>query len=182
MSELVTKGASAALETVKQLMFTMKWTSAVDFDLFALCVGKDGSKTAVYFQNMGNLNSPPFMKLDKDDGVGDTGGDNSECIRVTDLDSHQTVYIGCLDYGAIGSGTPSRYEGSDLKVTVMTENTQGEGDVIPVDAGSNGNVVILAKIDNSSPMGATLSNVGKAGIIKQLTRDFADIWRIAESE
>ena len=177
MAELAGKGASAAIESIKQLLVTMKWTSAVDFDLFALWKAKDGTKGIVYFSDMGNLNAKPFMKLDKDAGVGDTGGDNKETMRIEDLSTMERVHIGCWDYGAVQGGTAARFAGSDLKITIMAQS--GEKNDVPIVADAMGNVILLAEIDNSSPMGAKLINEGKSGTIKKL--DDTLLWRIAEA-
>lgn len=177
--ELVQKGASASLETVKQLMVTMKWTTAVDFDLAVLWKTKDGRKGMVYFGDMGNLNAHPFMKLDKDAGVGDTGGDNQETMKITDLETMAEVHLLCWDYGAVQGGKPARFSDSDLKITVMSES--GEKNEVTAQAGDNGNVCVLVKIDNSSPMGATIINESKAGLLKGLTND-EPLWKIADGE
>ena len=79
--ELTQKGDAAEVGNFKQLLVTMKWTTAADFDLAAAYEGKDGKKGMVYFGDLGNLNSFPFMQLSGDEGQGDTGGDNEEQMQ-----------------------------------------------------------------------------------------------------
>jgi len=55
--ELKKKGSQANVGGFKQLMVTMRWTTAADFDLAAVYQPKDGKIGIVYFGELGNLNS-----------------------------------------------------------------------------------------------------------------------------
>lgn len=175
--ELVQKGATAELETVKALKVKMKWTTPVDFDLAVLWKAKDGRHGLVYFGDMGNLNAFPFMKLDKDAGVGDTGGDNAETMKITSLEEMEEIHLLCWDYGAIGKGEAARFSTSDLKINIMSDS--GESNDVVAQAGDNGNVCVLAKISNG-PLGATLTNESISGLLKSLTDD-GPLWDIVKA-
>ncbi|HUS89588.1 MAG TPA: hypothetical protein VMW91_09525 [Desulfosporosinus sp.] len=164
--DLIQKGQEVNVATLKQLIATMKWTSAVDFDLAAAYEAKSGDRGMVYFGAKGDLNAMPFMSLDQDAGVGDTGGDNEENLRITSLSDMKKVHLICWDYKAVQKGTPARFAGSDLTITLT--NDKGEAHVVTCDAGDVGNVVVIATIDNTSPIGAKLINTSKAGTLKGL--------------
>jgi len=89
--ELVQKGSEANVGGFKQLMVAMKWTTAADFDLAAAYENKEGKQGMVYFGELGDLNKFPFMQLSGDEGVGDSGGDNEETMRITKLDDMNYV-------------------------------------------------------------------------------------------
>jgi len=165
--QIATKGASAELGGMKACMVSLKWTTAADFDLAALYVKKDGTKGMVYFNDLGNLNAMPFMQLSGDEGVGDTGGDNEETMRIAKFDDMSHIHIIAWDYGAVTNGSAARFKDSDVKVTLMDDS--GESHEVTVDTGDLGNVCVLATIDNSSPMGAKLVNESKVGTLKGLS-------------
>ncbi|PID73247.1 MAG: hypothetical protein CSB33_04835 [Desulfobacterales bacterium] len=164
--ELKQKGAEANVGGFKQLMVTMKWTTATDFDLAALYEDKSGKQGLVYFGEMGDLNAFPFMQLSGDEGVGDTGGDNEETMRITKLDDMNYVWLMCWDYGKVQDGQPARFKESDIRIMLMDD--KGESHNVTLDTGDMGNVALIATIDNSSPIGAKLINSSKAGTLKGL--------------
>jgi len=165
--ELKQKGASAALGSIKQFMVSLKWTTAADFDLAAAYKRKDGTTGLVYFGELGDLNSFPFMQLSGDEGVGDQGGDNEETMRVMKIDDMDLIWILCWDYGAVQEGKPARFKGSDVVVS-LTDDT-GTNHEVSLDTGDMGNVCLVATIDNSSAMGANFTNTSKAGTLKGLS-------------
>lgn len=165
--EIVQKGATAEIGGMKQFMVTLAWTTATDFDLAALYETKSGEQGLCYFGNMGDLNAMPYMKLSGDEGVGDTGGDNKEEMRVTSLDDMAKVHVICWDYGAVQAGTKARFSESDVKVSLMDD--QGTNHNVKLDTGDMGNVSVVATIDNTSPMGAKLVNTSKIGTLKGLS-------------
>ena len=173
--ELVQKGAEANVGGFKQLMVSMKWTTAADFDLAAAYEGKDGKQGLVYFGEKGDLNAFPFMQLSGDEGVGDSGGDNEETMRITKLDDMKYVWLLCWDYGQVKDGTPARFKDSDVSLSVMDD--KGTAHNVTLDTGTLGNVAVLATIDNSSPIGAKVINTSKAGTLKGMKnlQDLIDI-------
>ncbi len=163
--ELAQKGSEAFIP-LKQLLVQMKWTTAADFDLAAAYESKDGKTGLVYFGDKGNMNEFPYMMLSGDEGVGDSGGDNKEEMRITQLDEMNKVWIFCWDYGQVQSGGPARFGDSDINLTIMDD--QGKSVNVTLDTGDTGNVLCIATIDNSSPMGAKLVNESKVGTLKGL--------------
>jgi uncharacterized protein involved in tellurium resistance len=164
--ELKQKGSEANVAGFKQLMVSMKWTTAADFDLAAAYEDKNGKQGLVYFGELGDLNAFPYMQLSGDEGVGDTGGDNEETMRITKLDDMKYVWLLCWDYGKIQDGAPARFKDSDVNLTVLDD--KGTSHNVSLDTGDMGNVALLAVIDNSSPVGAKLVNASKAGTLKGL--------------
>ena len=176
--ELKQKGQEAQLGGIKRFMVTLKWTTAADFDLAAAYEAKDGRTGLVYFGEMGNLNEFPFMQLSGDEGVGDTGGDNKEEMRVMKIDDMKYLWILCWDYGAVQEGKPARFAGSDVEVSVMDDS--GTSHAVTLDTGDTGNVCVVATIDNSSAMGAKFINTSKAGTLKGL-KNLNQIMQIIQS-
>lgn len=178
--EIKQKGGSATLESLKQLMVKMSWSSAADFDLAAIYKDKTGKKGMVYFSELGNLQGYPYMKLSGDAGVGDSvdSGGNEETMRITSLEEMSEVHLIVWDYGAVQSGSTARFQGSDVKVSVIDD--KNNSNEVDVDTGDMGNVLVLAKIDNSSPMGAQLINESKIGTLKGLSNS-DQLWAIAEA-
>jgi len=164
--DLKDKGSSASLGGLKQFMVSLKWTTAADFDLAAAFKPKSGQEGMVYFGELGDLNAFPFMQLSGDEGVGDTGGDNEETMRVMKLDDMETIWILCWDYGAVQEGSAARFKDSDVKVTLTDDS--GTSHEVTLDTGDLGNVCLVATIDNSNPMGAQLINSSSAGTLKGL--------------
>ncbi len=164
--ELKQKGQEAQLGGIKQFMVSLKWTSAADFDLAAVYESKDGRVGLVYFGELGNLNDFPYMQLSGDEGVGDTGGDNQEDMRVMKIDDMNHIWILCWDYGAVQEGKPARFAASDVSVSLMDDT--GTGHDVTLDTGDTGNVCVVAQVDNTNPMGATFVNTSKAGTLKGL--------------
>ena len=165
--ELAQKGAEANLGGIKQFMISLKWTSAADFDLAAAYETKDGRKAMVYFGDLGNLNDFPFMQLSGDEGVGDSGGDNEETMRVMKIDDMKYIWLFCWDYGAVKEGKPARFATSDVSVSLMDDT--GTSHNVSLDTGEMGNTVCVATVDNSSPMGAKFVNTSAAGTLKGLS-------------
>ena len=164
--ELVQKGSEANVGGLKQLMVTLKWTTAADFDLAAAYETKEGKQGLLYFGDKGDLNAFPFMELSGDEGIGDTGGDNEETMRITKLDDMKYVWIVCWDYGQVQNGAPARFKDSDVTINIMDD--QGTSHDVVLDTGEVGNIAVIATIDNSSPIGAKLINTSKAGTLKGL--------------
>ena len=165
--ELKQKGSEGFIP-VKQLMISMRWTTAADFDLAAVYETKEGKHGIVYFGDLGDMNNFPYMQLSGDEGVGDKGGDNEETMRITRLDEIKYVWIFCWDYGMVQSGQGARFKDSDLKLA-LTDNT-GKTITVSVDTGDMGNVCCIATLDNSSPIGAKIVNSSQVGTLKGLKR------------
>lgn len=174
--QLKKKGDSAQIGGVNQFMITLKWTSAVDFDLCAVYEDKQGKEGIVYFGDLGELNEFPFMQLSGDEGVGDTGGDNQEDLRVMNLSPMRKIYIFCWDYPSVESGHKARFSNSDITTSIIDDG--GKTYTCSLDSLSEGNVVCMAEIDNSSPLGAKFVNRSSVGQLNGL-ENLAQLLEIA---
>jgi len=164
--ELVQKGASAEVGGFKQVLVSMKWTTAADFDLAALYETKSGQKDLVYFGKKGDMNAMPFMELSDDAGVGDARGDNEETMRIAKIDEMAKIWLLAWDYGKVQDGQPARFSDSDVSLSLMDDT--GKNYDVSLNTGELGNVAVLAEIDNTSPIGAKLVNSSKVGTLKGL--------------
>ena len=157
---LTTKDEEAYV-SVKQLMVTLKWTTAVDLDLMAFYKTKDGKTGGVFSDNypggdLGSLNGFPFIELSGDEGVGGEEGENEEVIRITKLDDIAELYIVTINYDDAVDNKPSAFSNYDGSVTVM--NDKGDAVEVLLNSQDKGHVAVICKIDNTSPMGAKLIN------------------------
>jgi tellurite resistance protein TerA len=178
--DLDTKKQSAALDSITGLLVKLTWNTAADFDLAALYKTKAGTDGLVFFNNKGDLNVAPFIKLDKDAGVGDkvaTGG-NCENLKITKLDDVCEVHIIAWDFGAITKGTPARFAGSDVCIE-LTDST-GATHKAKLDTGDVGNVAVVATIKNGA-IGGELINTSKIGLLKQFSKT-EQLWEIVSAE
>ncbi|QTA80999.1 Uncharacterized protein dnl_33180 [Desulfonema limicola] len=150
-----------AFVPVKQLMVQLKWTQNVDLDIMAFYKAKDGRTGGVFSDQFpggdkGDLNAFPFIQLDQDAGVGATGGENEETLRITKLDDMTEVYICTLNYTDASAGKEVSFADYDGRVMVMDDS--GSSFEVPLDSTDKGHVVVIAKIDTSNPIGGKLIN------------------------
>ncbi|RKZ87910.1 MAG: hypothetical protein DRR19_13125 [Candidatus Parabeggiatoa sp. nov. 1] len=178
--ELKQKGTEANVGGFKQLMISMKWSTAADFDLAAAYESKTGKQGLVYFGELGDLNAFPFMQLSGDEGVGDKEGENEETMRITKLDEMKYVWILCWDYGKMQSGAPARFKDSDVSLSITDDKDSTHN--VTLDTGTMGNVALIATIDNASAIGVKLINDSKAGTLKGLKnlQQLLDIIKLEE--
>lgn len=161
---VLNKKGEEAYVSVKQLMVTLKWTASVDLDLMAFYQTKDGREGGVFSDNfpggeLGSLNEFPYIQLSGDEGVGATGGDNEEVLRITKLDDLATLYICTLNYTDASQKKDSSF--SEYDGGIMVIDDKGESIAVPLNSTEHGQVAVIAKIDNTSPMGAKLINENK---------------------
>lgn len=157
---LAQKGQEAFLP-IQQLLVKLKWHAPVDLDLMAFYQTKDGKVGGIYSTNyaggsLGDLNNFPFIHLSGDAGVGDSGGENEEVLRVTKLDTMGTVYICALNFSEASANRETAFNRYDGYVEIVDDKGGSFG--IPLDAAEQGTVAVIARIDNTSFMGAKLIN------------------------
>ncbi len=158
--ELKEKGKSNPID-VKQLMCTLKWTSADDFDLAAIYVKKDKSLGMIFYGAKGSLATFPYMSLDEDAGVGGTAGDNEENLRIAKLSGVEEVYLVCWDFEAARASKPANFKNSDVRLSIKDQNGNEVEATLVVDGGSfNGTVVAKLLVNESMGM-AEMVNVSK---------------------
>lgn len=157
----------------EEVVATLKWTAAVDLDLHVhyslkgavlqpakkglLGIGRSPAKMSgegiISFRNFGSLTSAPFIKLDKDSGVGDAGGDNEENVHFTDLSKIGHALIVANIYGKLSSNF-AKYDG---KVIVKCGDQVVE---VPLIESTPGSYCIVAHIDNTGSE-LVLRNINK---------------------
>lgn len=135
------KDSSGNLEKVK---VTLVWTAKVDLDLHAFYRLKNGQTGQVYFASKGALNKAPFIKLDKDMGVGNTGGDNKETLVIGDPTQIESIIFATNIFRFFGRGKENfaRYDGRVILATSLGEIT------VPLTSETLGSWAIIAKFEN----------------------------------
>ena len=166
MFRLEAKDSHGFISDFEQLMVAMTWSTETDFDLFAVYHAKNGQKGIVYYNDMGDLNAFPFIKLSGDAGTNDSGGDNEESLVIVSLHEMKYVWLCCWDYPKVEVGQPGRFAGSDLTIKVMDD--KGNDFVVPLVFSGQANVACIAKIDNSSPISIKLVNSSRSGVMSGL--------------
>jgi uncharacterized protein involved in tellurium resistance len=162
--ELKTKGESAII-AAKNIIATMTWKTSIDLDLYAIYKTKDGNEGRIYFGNKGRLNSAPFIQLDQDAGIGDTGGDNEENVRFADLSNLEHVLIVANIYGK----SNARFTDYDGHVIVRG----GDNDIdVPLISKDKGSSCIVAHVDNTGVAGPKLINVNQVTTFIPSVRSF----------
>ncbi len=147
---------------ISNLHATLVWKAAVDLDLHAYYQtkitapkggniwskllgggsGKPGEEGHVYYAYRGNKNQYPWIYLDQDAGIGDTGGDNEENLYFTTLEHIEHLLIVATIFNK-PNAIFARYDGT---VIITANNDSFE---VPLIATEPGNNCIIAHIDNS---------------------------------
>jgi len=158
---ILKKKGEEAFIALKQLMVKLQWTAGVDLDLMAFYQTKEGKVGAVFSNNyaggsMGNLNSFPYIQLSGDAGVGATGGNNEETLRITKLDDLAQLYICTINFTFAKTKQNTAFNRYDARVLIVDDT--GEAIAVPLDSETPGTVAIIAKIDNTGFMGPRLIN------------------------
>jgi tellurite resistance protein TerA len=164
--ELKQKGEDTTLEVTHPLTVSMRWTTAADFDLAVIYETNEGKQGIVYFGDKGQLHDFPYMALSKDEGIGDTGGNNEENMRIERLDDMKFIWIFCWDYGMVQKGQAARFKNSDVTLTIADD--AGHQNTVTIDTGDSGNVCCIATIDKSDPAQAKFINYSQVGTLNGL--------------
>jgi len=135
------KDSAGKLENVK---VTLAWTAKVDLDLHAFYRLKNGKTGQVFFGSKGALDKAPFIKLDKDMGVGNTGGDNKETLVIGDLSQIECLIFATNIFRFFGRGSENfaRYDGRVIITTSLGEVT------VTLTSEMLGSWAVIAKVEN----------------------------------
>jgi uncharacterized protein involved in tellurium resistance len=171
---LETKGQSIAIKSKDEVggpfHATLRWKTAVDLDLHCFYKlkaqpekasgffgsikqafnGSGDQEGSVNFSAKGNKDKAPWITLDEDSGVGDTGGDNEENMHFWDIDKIEQVIIVANIYGKKTSF--AKYDG------VVIVSGGGKEFEVPLTEQTTGSWCVVARIDNSGAS-PTLHNV-----------------------
>lgn len=173
--QIIPKGESAALHGT-EFKATLIWKTAVDLDLHCfyqlkgekkkgfLGFGGGGLKEGrISFSSMGSLQGSPWIQLDKDSGVGDTGGDNEENMAFGDISKIEHAIIVANIYSK--STNFGQYNG---RVVVRGGGEEFE---VPLTETKTGSWCVVARIDNSGSE-PRLINVNKTQGSKPSLKEF----------
>ncbi|MBF0606858.1 MAG: stress response protein [Candidatus Magnetobacterium sp. LHC-1] len=156
---LKSKGDEAYIP-VKQLMVTLKWSANVDLDLMTFYKTKDGRTGGIFTDqlggSLGTLNEFPYIQHTGDEGVGGSGGDKQEVLRIAKLDEIAELYIVVLNYDDASKKIESAFNKYDGGIVIMDD--KGESFSVHLDSPEKGTVALVAKIDNTGAMGPKLIN------------------------
>lgn len=136
--KLKTKGDSTGLLS-NSLISTLTWKKAIDLDLHAFYLRKNGKKGHCYFGNKSDF----CMMLSGDKGIGDVAGNNIETIKIIDLSQFEKILIATNIYNKPNANF-SKYDGI---VTVKCGSKEIE---VPLTSTSIGSWCTIAMLDNSS--------------------------------
>ncbi len=125
---------------------TLTWTSDIDFDLSVLAFCENTGKHAfIYYSNKSYYSGKKTdIKLDKDAGIGDVGGNNSETIklRLTDEFTHYVFMV--WDYKMLMQDKTARFTKSDLAITYTLNDK--EQLMTKLNSFEEGNVICLSSV------------------------------------
>lgn len=153
------KDFSEISNTFNHIAVTLSWTQAVDLDLYAFYKTKDGKVGEIFYDNKGSLRNFPFIKLDEDSGIGNTGGDNEENLIITSISEMDYILIAVNIFKEKGFFSFFKKEDSfaryDGKILVQPDTKQRVE--IPLSSPESGEWCIVAGIDNRGEMPRVLN-------------------------
>lgn len=154
--KILATGESAKLNMSKPLEWIhvkLFWKQEVDLDLHAIYNCRQGDKH-VYYSNK----CEPNVVLDKDEGVGESGGAvgdyKEENITISSLQGISQMLIATKNF--TGDGCFADYDG---KVVVETSN--GDNITVPLTSQSSDEWCVIAKIDNRHPETPEVKNLNE---------------------
>ncbi len=161
-------GLARASASDSRISVIMRWTAAVDLDLHAYGVMKDGSFQHVYFASKGQAGVPPYVTLDRDMGIGRTAGDNREEIGVHRLREYRAILFGTKIFNPDAGDNFARYDG---KVDV---GFGGETIRVPLTSSDPGTWALIAAVsmEDSEPEVINLNHIAS------MEPTEADVWRL----
>lgn len=152
----------------------LQWNAAVDLDVHAFYRPKNGRKDGhVSFANKGSNKKFPFVRLDKDMGVGNVGGNNQEIITISTLKDIECVLIATNIFRIFGflaaDDNFAKYDGN-IKIVTGTSNEIE----VPLISEKLGRWCVIALIDNSDPYSPIVTNINKVTAREPRIDDYID--------
>jgi len=149
-------GESTTLSTsngpITNVAVKLKWTKAVDLDLHAFYMTRDGKEHHVSFMNK---DAGHGIRLDQDSGVGDTAGANEENLTVSTLEGIDRILFATNIYG--GKKSNDRFANYDGKIQFTTNH--GQVIDVPLQAQQKGNWCVLSILDNSGQNSSVVTSI-----------------------
>jgi len=121
---------------------------------------KTGQRGLVYFADLGHLDHFPYRCLNKDEGVGEDGGEKEEILQISQLDEMKAVWLFCWDYGMVQTGQSARFKDRDVRLTLS--NAAGKQIAMSIDTGEKGERSLL---DFEIKMGEVNYGFGINGVL-----------------
>ena len=144
---VLSTGESTTLNTssgpITNIAVKLQWTKAIDLDLHAFYLTKDGNEHHVCFTD---LDAGHGIRLDKDSGVGDVAGANEENLTVATLDNIDRILFATNIFG--GKKSDDRFSNYDGKIQFATNH--GQVIDVPLQAQEKGNWCVLSLMDSSN--------------------------------
>lgn len=164
--QLAAQGAEADLPA-EPLTISLQWNLGVDFDLAAMYETRTQQHGLVYFGNLGHREQSPYIRLSRDQGVGDKQGHYQEVLNITRFEDVRFIWIFCWDYHKTLSGEAARFDQTPLMLEFATPNFHA---TMPVPTEPHGNVCCVATIDCLKPQQPRLINTSAVTTVAGLTR------------
>lgn len=148
------KGESAPFTFNEKLQIEMVWSTETDLDLCVFFKTKEGKEGGVfsneYRQNMddmGTLDTFPFIKHSGDEKIPRPGGESNEQIKVKSIDTLSELFIVVVNYDAAIDNKNVTFNEHKGRIEITTDT--GDNFEVPVDDERNGHVYVVCKIENS---------------------------------
>jgi uncharacterized protein involved in tellurium resistance len=132
----------------------LQWSTLEDFDIAVLFKTKNDRLDMVYFASKGNLETYPFIRLDKDERGGE--GKKTETILINHLEEIETLAIIAWDYS--NSGSKANFDKSDVQVTIV--DTDDFETTAKLNVTEKSDSVCVASIENKED-GYVFTNISK---------------------
>ena len=107
---------SISLKKESHVTARLKWDTKADLDLYCFYVDTDDKEGKIYYRQMGDLNTPPFIKL-----LGDSQVAGEEIVKISRHD--KVKYILIAAYSAMSNGIGSFFS---YKARALIDNGQGQ--------------------------------------------------------
>jgi len=155
---VLSTGESTTLSTssgpIGDIAVKLKWTKAIDLDLHAFYLTKDGQEHHVYFVDQDEGHG---VRLDQDSGVGDTAGANEENLTVETLDNIDRILFATNIFG--GKESDDQFSNYDGKIQFTTNH--GQVIDVPLQAQEKGNWCVLSLLDSSNQNTPSITSINK---------------------
>jgi tellurite resistance protein TerA len=155
------KGDSVSLlKKFTKVITKLTWKQAVDLDLHAFYILKNGKFGHIYYSEKGKIDRSPYISLDQDAGVGNTAGDNEENLMIGSLKDIKEVIFATNIFRFFDSfSSGDNFAKYDGKVIIKTD--AGDHIEVPLNSSEIGKWCIIAKIDNSDETKPKIININK---------------------
>ncbi len=173
---VLSTGESTTLNTssgpITNIAVKLKWTKAVDLDLHAFYLTKDGNEHHVSYSN---LDAGHGIRLDQDSGVGNTAGANEENLTVQSLNNIDRILFATNIFKLLklffgGKKSNDRFANYDGRIQFTTNH--GQVIEVPLQAQQQGNWCVLSLLDNSKQNMPSVTSINKVVDVDPDVREY----------